>query len=135
MSACAQNPAPNGDAPRQGQPAAATNKASAEATKAGAAVAPAADPSLLRFDAKSVKLDDAAQAQLQQLLEPARGAKQIVITGYCDRKEIGNAKGAAIARANAVKSALVKQGVAAKKIRVKYTTDEPLHAAKVDFTS
>ncbi|WP_168163813.1 OmpA family protein [Jeongeupia sp. USM3] len=135
LSACAQNP-PSGAEGAQSKPA--VKAASAEVAKAGStpgAAVTRADPSLVRFATQSVKLDEQAQAQLPLLLDQASAAKRIVITGYCDRKDIGNAKAAAIARANNVKNALVKLGVPAKKIRVKYSTDEAQHAAKVEFSN
>ncbi|GHD66206.1 OmpA family protein [Jeongeupia chitinilytica] len=135
LSACAQNPPSNADGV-QGKPAA--KAAPAEAAKTGTAPGAAAvrvDPSLIKFDTQSVKLDEQAQAQLPLLQDQAAAAKRIVVTGYCDRKDIGNAKAAAIARANAVKNALVKQGVPAKKIRIKYSTEEAQHAARVEFSN
>ncbi|WP_432719498.1 OmpA family protein [Jeongeupia wiesaeckerbachi] len=132
LSACAQNPSSNAEA-AQGKPSAkATSTDAAKATATPSAAA-RVDPSLITFATQSVKLDEAAQAQLRLLLDQASAAKRIVITGYCDRKDIGNAKAAAVARANKVKNALVKLGVSPKKIRVKYSTEEAQHAAKVDF--
>ncbi|AOX99934.1 hypothetical protein BJP62_05345 [Jeongeupia sp. USM3] len=140
LSACTQNPPAKEAAGAWGKSAAnsaansatdaAKNKAVATAKDAATNVA---DPSLLTFSTQSVKLDDQAQAQVKLLLAQAATAKSITITGYCNRKEIGNAKAAALARANNTKKELVTLGVSAKKIKVKYVTDEPRHAAKIDF--
>lgn len=140
LSACTQNPpakeavGPWGKSAANAAAANATDAAKSKATTAAKdAAANAVDPSLLVFSTQSVKLDDQAQAQVKLLLAQAVTAKNIVITGYCNRKEIGNAKAAALARANNAKKELVNLGVSASKIKVKFVTDEPRHAAKIDF--
>ncbi|WP_168224919.1 OmpA family protein [Azoarcus sp. DD4] len=82
-----------------------------------------------KFDTMSVALADSDKLRLAGLAGQARTARNIVIRGSCDRTMVGNAKEAAIARALAVRTVLVQEGVPAAKIRVRYSTEDGLHAA------
>ncbi|GAA5787049.1 hypothetical protein GCM10007860_32000 [Chitiniphilus shinanonensis] len=94
---------------------------------------PAVDPNTFSFDKMSVSLGDADKARAAALADKAKAATSVSIRGFCDRAEVGNAKDAAIARANAVRTELIKAGVPAAKIRIRFTTDQPRHAAVVEF--
>ncbi len=140
LAGCAQNETGNGDGLAQGKqetPALATAKpaeasASAAATSASAATAAIGNPAIIEFDTKGVELNSDAQALLAQLAASAKPSKKIVVTGYCDKRKVGNAKSIALARANKVKKELVKDGVAAKSVRVKYITDQAKNLVRID---
>ncbi len=91
------------------------------------------DPKTFDFESMSIKLTPAEEARVALLVEQAKSATTISIRGFCNRNEVGNAKDAAIARANAVREVLVKGGVPSSKIRLRFTTDEARHAAVVEF--
>jgi len=92
------------------------------------------NPVPITFDKMSVKLDEGDKTILQKISERAKNADKLVITGYCDRHQVGNAKAAAIARATAVRNELVELGVAAKNIRIKYVTETAdKHAVDIEF--
>lgn len=90
---------------------------------------PANGSHMFKFDTMSVTLADSDKLRLTGLTGQARTARSIVIRGSCDRTVVGNAKEAAIARALAVRAVLVQEGVPAAKIRVRYSTEDGLHAA------
>lgn len=90
-------------------------------------------PRLFRFDKMSVSLSENEKTNVVALAEQAKSAGSILIRGYCDRTEVGNAKDAAIARAHAVRQVLLKAGVAARSIRVRYNTERKLHAVEVEL--
>ena len=92
------------------------------------------NPVPIVFDKFSIKLDESDKYIVQEISERAKNANKLVITGYCDRRQIGNAKAAAIARATAVRNELVYQGVSAKNIRIKYVTEVAgKHAVDIEF--
>lgn len=90
-------------------------------------------PQLFHFDKMSVSLSESEKANVAALAEQARSADSILIRGYCDRTEVGNAKDAAIARAQAVRKVLLKAGVPARSMRVRYNTERKMHAAEVEL--
>ncbi|MDT3669929.1 MAG: OmpA family protein [Aromatoleum sp.] len=90
-------------------------------------------PQLFHFDKMSVSLSEGEKANVAALAEQARSADSILIRGYCDRTEVGNAKDAAIARAQAVRKVLLKAGVPARSMRVRYNTERKMHAAEVEL--
>jgi len=92
------------------------------------------NPVPIVFDKFSVKLDESDKYIVQEISERAKNANQLVITGYCDRHQIGNAKAAAIARATAVRNELMYWGVPAKKIKIKHVTEVAgKHAVDIEF--
>lgn len=103
----------------------------ASAVESRSAAVPETSYVMLSFTKMSAKLDSIAQQQVEQMLPKLKKAKKITITGYCDQKAIRNAKRAAMARANTVKSELVKQGIDAETISVLSITKEQRHAALV----
>ncbi len=90
-------------------------------------------PQLFHFDKMSVSLSEGEKANVAALAEQARSAESVLIRGYCDRSEVGNAKDAAIARAQAVRKVLLKAGVPARSMRVRYNTERKMHAAEVEL--
>lgn len=90
-------------------------------------------PQLFHFDKMSVSLSEGEKANVAALADQARGAESVLIRGYCDRTEVGNAKDAAIARAQAVRKVLLKAGVPARSMRVRYNTERKMHAAEVEL--
>lgn len=90
-------------------------------------------PQLFHFDKMSVSLSEGEKANVAALAEQARSAESVLIRGYCDRTEVGNAKDAAIARAQAVRKVLLKAGVPARSMRVRYNTERKMHAAEVEL--
>lgn len=133
LSACAVTPAPQAADDNQ---AGARSEAPAEPP---AAPAPASSssaaraPQLFAFDRMSVRLSESEKANVLALAEQARTADSVLVRGYCDRTEVGNAKDAALARAQAVRNVLVKAGVQPGAIRVRYNTERKMHAAEVEL--
>jgi outer membrane protein OmpA-like peptidoglycan-associated protein len=92
------------------------------------------NPVPIVFDKLSVKLDDNARYVLDLIIERARKSSQLIVTGYCDRHQIGNASAAAMARATAVRDELVHLGVPAKIITLRHMTNAPgKHAVDIEF--
>lgn len=92
------------------------------------------NPVPITFEKLTVKLDEHNRHIVEQISERAKKAPKLVLTGYCDYRQIGNAKAAAIARATAIRNELVHLGVSAKKIRIKHVTDVAgKHAADIEF--
>ncbi len=108
-------------------------QATAKVQEATGNKAVVADPTLVPFDKMSAKLSPLTEQQVRALAPALVIAKQIIITGYCDRREVGNALAAARARAETVKKLLVDNGIAAKRIVLKIDTVQRLHAARVTF--
>lgn len=141
LSGCAQNPvADNPDTH-------STKKADIEETKAEKAVAASMapgeeivpdyavlNPVPIEFEKLSIKLSDADKQIIAQIKDRAQKARKLTITGYCDRKQVGNAKAAALARAQSVKKELVRLGVKPKLINIKYvTTVANKHVVEVEL--
>ena len=92
------------------------------------------NPAIIEFDKMSVKLSDKAKEMIAQMTEKAEGSKNVVIWGFCDRTQIGNAEKSAIARGVAVRKELQANGVKSPKFRIRYSTEKPnRHAAEVHF--
>ena len=144
LSACAQNE------PRQGtgsgspaqQPASAGASGSAKAEKPVEQPRVEAEPDYqnmnpvpIAFEKMGVKLDDAGKHVLGKIGDRAKKSKKLVVTGYCDRKQVGNAHAAALARANAVKSELIHLGVKPGSIQLKTVTNAAdKHLAEIQFS-
>lgn len=116
------------------------------AEKAGIVTAPVPEETLpdyanmnpvpIAFDKMSVKLRDADKQILVRIKDRAQKAKKLIITGYCDRKQVGNSKDAAIARAVAVKNELVRLGVKPGTVRIKHVTSiANKHAAEIELVA
>lgn len=94
------------------------------------------NPVPIAFDKMSVKLRDTDKQILVRIKDRAQKAKRLVITGYCDRKQVGNSKDAAIARAVAVKAELVRLGVKPGTVRIKHVTSVAnKHAAEIELVT
>ena len=92
------------------------------------------NPATIEFDKMSVKLDDKAKEFVAQMAAKAEGSKKLVIWGFCDRTEIGNAEKSAIARAVAVQKELKANGMKSPKVRIRYKTEVAgKHAVEVYF--
>lgn len=92
------------------------------------------NPSIVLFDRMSVVLDDKARQTITQLVERAKGAKKVVVTGFCDQREIGNPGEAAVARAISVRDELLAHGIPAANLQVKFSTKTAKkHAAEIRF--
>ena len=90
------------------------------------------NPLPITFDKLSIKLSDLDKEVLALIRTRALSAKQLTITGFCDQRQVGNPKAAAIARATAVKEELVRLGVDPKVITIKHVTTVPSkHAAEI----
>lgn len=138
-ASCAQKPvAPAAAAPVKGEAAQAA--ANIDSALARAAALPSgtpsvvADPTLVSFEKMSVKLSPAAEAQVNALASGLVVAKSITVLGYCNRKEVGNAKAAATARAEAVKTLLVKAGIPESRIKMRTDIARPIHAVRITFS-
>lgn len=94
------------------------------------------NPVPIAFDKMSIKLRDADKQILVKIKDRAQKAKRLIITGYCDRKQVGNSKDAAIARAVAVKQELVRLGVKPGTVRIKHVTNVAnKHAAEIELVT
>lgn len=92
------------------------------------------NPSIIIFEKMSIKVDDPGRFQLAQLIERARIAQRITITGYCDRRQIANPTDAAIARAIAVRDELIALGIPHRNMAVTINIGVPQkHAAEIRF--
>ncbi|PTT22829.1 flagellar motor protein MotB, partial [Acidovorax sp. HMWF029] len=90
------------------------------------------DGMVAQFKATQVKLPPETQAILTRLAATLEPTERLEITGYCHRKDAPvDAREIALMRAMAVRNELVKQGVPAKSIRVKFNTTQALHAVKI----
>ncbi|WP_024301779.1 OmpA family protein [Pseudogulbenkiania sp. MAI-1] len=93
----------------------------------------ASDPTLIPFEKMNSKLTPVTEQQVRALAPALVIAKQIVVTGFCDRREVGNAEAAAKARAMVVKNLLVESGISAIRITVRSDTKQKLHAVRITF--
>lgn len=92
------------------------------------------NPVPIAFDKMSIKLRDTDKQILAQIKDRAQKARKLTITGYCDRTQVGNAKAAALARAQSVKDELVRLGVKSKVVKVKFVTNiANKHAVEVEL--
>ncbi|MBV8620156.1 MAG: OmpA family protein [Curvibacter sp.] len=140
---CAANPpdstqagAPEAGAGSAGQSAAAA-PAAAPAPAAPAAPAPRhlpEDGTVAEFEPQNTRLSDDTLALLAEVAPTLVQAPHLEVVGYCNRQDAPkNARQVALARALAVRSELLRLGVAAKNIRVKYVTTEARHAVTVQI--
>jgi outer membrane protein OmpA-like peptidoglycan-associated protein len=92
------------------------------------------NPVPIVFDKLSVKLDDSGKQILAKIGDRAKKSKKLVITAYCDRRQVGNAHAAAKARGSAVREQLIHLGAKASAIRVKIVTETAnKHLAEIQF--
>lgn len=92
------------------------------------------NPSVIIFEKMSIKVDEPGRFQIAQLIERARIAQRITITGYCDRRQIANPTDAAIARAIAVRDELIALGIPHRNMAVTINIGVPQkHAAEIRF--
>ncbi len=127
LSACAQQPTSTEAARTEEKTAAQAAVASA---KAEAAAKQATFPATISFASTSTKLDQQSLDAITEVSKQLSASEKITVTGYADKK-LGNTKNRALARSVAVKKALVKNGIAAKSIRVKYVTTQPKNEATI----
>lgn len=144
LSGCAQNQTTAEAVP---PPVAKEEKARARvAERQGTILAAAAEdagpdyanmnPVPIAFEKMSVKMRDADKQILVRIKDRAQKAKRLIITGYCDRKQVGNSKDAAIARAVAVKQELVRLGIKPDTVRIKHVTNiANKHAAEIELVT
>lgn len=92
------------------------------------------DPTLVPFEKMSAALTPVTIAQVRSLAPALVLAKKIVITGHCPSGEVGNAKAAALRRAEVVKKLLVDSGISAGKITLRTNTKTRSHSARIDFS-
>lgn len=141
LAGCAQNPVAENTATVAPKPM--VKEESRAETAVAASMAPGEEvvpdytvmnPVPIAFDKLSVKLRDADRQTLAQIKVRAQAARKLTIIGYCDRKQVGNAKAAALARARSVKDELVRLGVKPKLIKIKYVTNVAnKHAVEVEL--
>jgi outer membrane protein OmpA-like peptidoglycan-associated protein len=134
MTGCAENPAPPAAAPATSwKHAPATTTATTET--AASVIKAVVNPSELKFDKMSAKLTPEHEAQLISLMPKLKDAKLITVRGYCYKKDVGNAKKAALARAISVEKFLVKQGISKKKISRRFNTEDAEHAVHLEINN
>lgn len=90
------------------------------------------DGMVAQFTPAQVKLSAETLALLARLAKTRAADERLEITGYCNRKDAPiDAKDIALMRAMAARNELVRLGVPAKTIRVKFNTMQGLHAVKI----
>ena len=90
------------------------------------------DGIVAEFSPAQVKLSEQTLLLLARLAETRTPDERLEITGYCNRKDAPvDARDIALMRATAARNELVRLGVPAKSIRVKFNTMQALHAVKV----
>ncbi len=147
LAACAQTETKQAQ-PQENPPAAQTparydppkssvapaSAAAAAEPKSAARKAVFAEHTVIEFDAKSREFGDAGREAIALLGESVQKARQIVVTGYCDKRDVSNAKEVALFRARSVKNELINLGATEKGVRVKYVTTLPKHEVTIDMT-
>ncbi|MFC7419203.1 OmpA family protein [Iodobacter arcticus] len=88
---------------------------------------------MLQFEKMAAKLTPQQEEQLMALLPQLKDVKSIILRGYCNKKDIGNAKDSALARAVNVEKFLVSQGVPDHKMSLRYNTDDAEHAVELEI--
>lgn len=90
------------------------------------------DGIVAEFSPAQVKLSEQTLLLLARLAETRTPDERLEITGYCNRKDAPvDARDIALMRATAARNELVRLGVPAKTIRVKFNTMQGLHAVKI----
>ena len=140
FAGCASNGAKqtsnkDGGVPTTSSTGAATNEASSpQPVVANKPTVVIPNPSIILFEKMSIVLDDQGKATIALLSERARSASKLVVTGFCDHRQVGNSADSAVARAVAVRDELVANGVTPTNIRVKFSTKiAKKHAAEIRF--
>ncbi|WP_164521405.1 OmpA family protein [Iodobacter ciconiae] len=90
-------------------------------------------PYLLKFEKMSAKLTPQQEEILTLLAPQLKDAKSIILRGYCSKRDIGNAKDSALARAINVEKFLVSQGIVDQKMNLRYNTDDAEHAVELEI--
>ncbi|AZN35338.1 OmpA family protein [Iodobacter ciconiae] len=137
VTGCAENPTTPSVTPStswKNAPADAASTVITTAETAAVATQAAVDPSFLKFDKMSAKLTPEHEQQLMSLLPQLKEAKAITLRGYCYKKDIGNAKSAALARAASAERFLVKQGISKKKFIRRFNTEDAEHAVRIEIS-
>lgn len=135
LGACSSNETKPEDALQTSEATTTGNKAAvAGAVTAAKPAVEVKNPTVVSFEKMAVTLDDKAREQIGQTLERARQARKIVITGYCDKRQVGNPTEAAVARAVVARDELVRLGISPGIIHIKFvTTVAKKHAAEIKF--
>lgn len=82
----------------------------------------------------SITIDDKAKETIAKFANRAKTSNKITITGFCDRNQIRNSTDSAMARAVAVRDALLSYGVEPANIRMTLNTRvAKKHAAEIKF--
>ncbi len=90
------------------------------------------DGIVAEFSPTQVALSEDTLALLARLAQTRTDDERLEITGYCHRKDAPvDARDIALKRAMAVRNELLRLGVPAKTIRVKYSTTHALHAVRI----
>ncbi|MFN4120769.1 MAG: OmpA family protein [Acidovorax sp.] len=90
------------------------------------------DGIVAEFSPTQVALSEDTLALLARLAQTRADDERLEITGYCHRKDAPvDARDIALKRAMAVRKELLRLGVPAKTIRVKYSTTQALHAVRI----
>ncbi len=92
------------------------------------------NPSVITFEKMSVSVEEQGKFILDQLADKAKSSSKLLVTGFCDSRQIKNATDSAIARATAVRDELLARGVVASNIRVTINTRvRKKHAVEIKF--
>ncbi len=136
LAGCAENQTKPDDAMSNQGTANAPVKPAKIAQARQVALPPAVvpNPSVVQFEKMSTSLDDKGVFIVAQSIERAKLSSKITVTGFCDRKQIGNPEDAAVARALAVRDDYAALGIPPGKVLVKFNTKvSKKHAAEIRF--
>lgn len=90
-------------------------------------------PYLLQFDKMAAKLTPQQEETLTSLMPQLKEAKSIIVRGFCNKRDIGNAKDSALARAVNVERFLAGLGIADQKMSLRYNTDDAEHGVELEI--
>jgi outer membrane protein OmpA-like peptidoglycan-associated protein len=124
LTACADTPT---------QPAVASTTSWLKAPEAP--VVALGKPYLLKFEKMSAKLTPQQEEILIGLAPQLKEAKTIIVRGFCNKRDIGNAKDSALARAINVEKFLVSRGIVDQKMSLRYNTDDAEHAVELEIAN
>jgi hypothetical protein len=95
---------------------------------------PATNPVVIFYEKLSVRANDKYTPDISSVAEYANTSRKLVVTGFCDRRQVANPINAAVTRAVSVRDELIRRGVPPSNIQVKAEIVVPnKHAVEIRF--
>ncbi len=88
---------------------------------------------LIGLARQQIKVNDEMTRQINAFLNQASSQGTLIITGYCNKDHLEQAKETAISRAALVRKMAVDRGIDIKKIRIYYITNTTYHGVELDW--